>query len=151
MLNKSNEESLENNPPVPTLVPGPLPLHSFHGFEPKRNVLSLGLRDMNDIQVLRANGNNYVVAQCVRGNKQVNSLDPVFFLFFSSCPNIDSTTYKISFPLLMNVLRSYQSNSMNGQQHSSQILCSPFRTSLTHPLPIPKNGLRNRTSGRCAG
>lgn len=49
---------------------------------------------MNDVQVLRANGNNYVVAQCVRGNKQVSSLD----LFFFSCLNIVSTTHSNSLP-----------------------------------------------------
>ncbi|KAF8313577.1 tRNA-guanine transglycosylase [Clavulina sp. PMI_390] len=65
------ESYLETNPPIPTLFPGPLPLHSFHGYDPSQMIVSLGLRDPNDAQVLRANGQNYVIAQCVRGSKQV--------------------------------------------------------------------------------
>lgn len=53
-------------------MPGLLPLHTFHGFDPKQHLLSLGLRDPNDAQPLRANGNDYVIAQCARGSKQVN-------------------------------------------------------------------------------
>lgn len=48
-------------------------MHAFHGFDPQQRLLSLGLRDPNDAQVLRANGNNYVIAQCARGSKQVNT------------------------------------------------------------------------------
>ncbi|KAF9510222.1 hypothetical protein BS47DRAFT_1377465 [Hydnum rufescens UP504] len=53
------------------LQPGPYPFHKFHGFSPKRHILSLGLRDPNDPQVLHANGNDYVVAHSVRGSKKV--------------------------------------------------------------------------------
>lgn len=67
--------SLENSPPAPILQPGANPLHTFLGFQKGKHILSFGLRDPNDAQHMHANGNDHVVAQCVRGAKKVGCLN----------------------------------------------------------------------------
>ncbi|KAH9167063.1 tRNA-guanine(15) transglycosylase-like protein [Lactarius sanguifluus] len=61
------ESFLELSPPVPTLHPGPYPLHACLGFRPNRHVLTLSLRDPADDRDMPPNGNSFVSALCLRG------------------------------------------------------------------------------------
>ncbi|KAG9030967.1 hypothetical protein FRB95_003304 [Tulasnella sp. JGI-2019a] len=67
------ETFLEQTPPVPTLVPGDRPLHTFLGLQDKRHILSVSLRDPNDAREIPPNGKDYVSAMTVRGKKQVTN------------------------------------------------------------------------------
>ncbi|KAJ7647496.1 tRNA-guanine(15) transglycosylase-like protein [Roridomyces roridus] len=69
------ESFLENNPPVPTLQPGPFPLHTFLGFDPDAHILSLSLRDPADGRETPANGAQYVAASTSRGVRRVTVAD----------------------------------------------------------------------------
>ncbi|KAH9064592.1 tRNA-guanine(15) transglycosylase-like protein [Lactarius vividus] len=65
------ESFLELSPPVPTLHPGPYPLHACLGFRPNRHVLTLSLRDPADDRDMPPNGNSFVSALCLRGVRKV--------------------------------------------------------------------------------
>ncbi|KAI0252832.1 tRNA-guanine(15) transglycosylase-like protein [Lactifluus subvellereus] len=58
---------LELSPPIPTLHPGPYPLHACLGFRPKQHVLTMSLRDPADDRDMPPNGNDFVSALCLRG------------------------------------------------------------------------------------
>ncbi|KAJ7124903.1 tRNA-guanine(15) transglycosylase-like protein [Mycena epipterygia] len=66
------ETFLESSPPVPTLQPGPNPLHTFLGFPPADHLLVLSLRDPHDPRDTPANGNDYVTASTARGVRKVS-------------------------------------------------------------------------------
>ncbi|KAJ7497134.1 tRNA-guanine(15) transglycosylase-like protein [Mycena latifolia] len=66
------ETFLESVPPVPTVYPGPHPLHAFLGFSPGEHLVALALRDPADPRDHPANGNNYVTASTARGVKKVS-------------------------------------------------------------------------------
>lgn len=77
-------ESLERTPPVPTLLKGPHPLHTFLGYEPQKHVIALSLRDPHDDQEMPANTKEYVTCRCVRGVRRVRATIPTTQLI----PNI---------------------------------------------------------------
>ncbi|KAI0791594.1 tRNA-guanine(15) transglycosylase-like protein [Irpex lacteus] len=66
------ETFLERTPPVPTLLKGPHPLHTFLGYEPQKHVIALSLRDPHDDQEMPANTKEYVTCRCVRGVRRVS-------------------------------------------------------------------------------
>ncbi|KAI0747854.1 tRNA-guanine(15) transglycosylase-like protein [Daedaleopsis nitida] len=68
----SFESFLNRNPPVPTIVGGAHPLHSFLGYNIDRHVLTLTLRDPSDGRKMPPNGNDFVSAQCTRGVRKVS-------------------------------------------------------------------------------
>ncbi|KAI0267388.1 tRNA-guanine(15) transglycosylase-like protein [Gloeopeniophorella convolvens] len=61
------ETFLETSPSVPTLQPGPYPLHTFLGFRPNQHILTMSLRDPADDRDMPVNGNDFVSAHCLRG------------------------------------------------------------------------------------
>ncbi|KAJ7072455.1 tRNA-guanine(15) transglycosylase-like protein [Mycena amicta] len=65
------ESFLERVPPVPTLQPGPHPLHTFLGYDPAEQLLVLTLRDPHDVRDAPANTDNYVSAVTGRGIRRV--------------------------------------------------------------------------------
>ncbi|KAJ7115491.1 tRNA-guanine(15) transglycosylase-like protein [Mycena crocata] len=67
------ESFLEISPPVPTLQPGPLPLHTFLGYNPSQHLICLTLRDPSNNRELPANGNDYVAASTSRGVRKITS------------------------------------------------------------------------------
>ncbi|KAF5384379.1 hypothetical protein D9615_003133 [Tricholomella constricta] len=66
------ESFLEHTPPVPTLQPGPHPLHRFLGFKPDDHILSFDLRDPADVREMPPNGNSHVSAMCLRGVRKIS-------------------------------------------------------------------------------
>ncbi|KAH9974314.1 tRNA-guanine(15) transglycosylase-like protein [Lactifluus volemus] len=66
-----NPCDLELSPPLPTLHPGPYPLHSCLGFRPKHHILSMTLRDPADDRDMPPNGNDFVSALCLHGVRKV--------------------------------------------------------------------------------
>ncbi|KAH9946347.1 tRNA-guanine(15) transglycosylase-like protein [Epithele typhae] len=66
------ESFLDRNPPVPTLVEGPHPLHSFLGYRPESHALILTLRDPSDGRKMPPNGTDFVSAQCTRGVRKAS-------------------------------------------------------------------------------
>ncbi|KAI0646792.1 tRNA-guanine(15) transglycosylase-like protein [Trametes meyenii] len=69
----SFESFIDRNPPVPTLVDGPHPLHTFLGYSPQNHVVTLTLRDPSDGRKMPPNGNNFVSAHCTRGVRKVTA------------------------------------------------------------------------------
>ncbi|KAH9857810.1 tRNA-guanine(15) transglycosylase-like protein [Lenzites betulinus] len=67
------ESFINRNPPVPTLVDGPHPLHTFLGYSPDRHVLTMTLRDPSDGRKMPPNGNDFVSAHCTRGVRKVTA------------------------------------------------------------------------------
>ncbi|KAI6142856.1 hypothetical protein BKA82DRAFT_530571 [Pisolithus tinctorius] len=74
-INVPFESFIEQSPPVPTLQTGPDPLHNFLGFDKRRHIVSLCLRDPMDTREMPPNGNAYVSALCVRGVRKVTPSD----------------------------------------------------------------------------
>ncbi|KAI6045338.1 hypothetical protein EDC04DRAFT_3054699 [Pisolithus marmoratus] len=74
-INVPFESFLEQSHPVPMLQTGPDPLHTFLGFDKRKHIVSLCLRDPRDIHELPPNGNTYVSALCVRGVRKVTLSD----------------------------------------------------------------------------
>ncbi|KAI0807293.1 tRNA-guanine(15) transglycosylase-like protein [Fomes fomentarius] len=66
------ESFLDRNPPVPTLVGGSHPLHSFLSYSPEKHVILLTLRDPSDGRKMPPNGNDHVSAHCTRGVRKVD-------------------------------------------------------------------------------
>ncbi|KAG6856085.1 hypothetical protein H0H87_007525 [Tephrocybe sp. NHM501043] len=75
LLHVPFESFLENLPPVPTLQSGPNPLHRYLGFDPDHHILSLSLRDADDLREMPPNGNQHVAAYCLRGVRKVAPAD----------------------------------------------------------------------------
>ncbi|KAG6839810.1 hypothetical protein C0991_011468 [Blastosporella zonata] len=69
------ETFLEHSPPVPTLQPGPNALHRFLGLDPDQHILSLSLRDPDDLREMPANGNQHVAAYSLRGVRRIAPAD----------------------------------------------------------------------------
>ncbi|KAJ7209542.1 tRNA-guanine(15) transglycosylase-like protein [Mycena pura] len=67
------ESFLEQSPPLPTLQPGSHPLHTFIGFDPRKHILALALRDPADSRETPANGTDHVSAATERGIKKVTT------------------------------------------------------------------------------
>ncbi|KAI6021885.1 hypothetical protein BKA83DRAFT_12347 [Pisolithus microcarpus] len=74
-INVPLESFLEQSPPVPTLQKGPDPLHSFLGFDKRKHIVSLCLRDPMDTREMPPNGNAYVSALCMRGVRKMTISD----------------------------------------------------------------------------
>ena len=68
------DTSLEHNPPVPTLQPGPNPLYTFLGFTPGKHLLSMSARDPYDGREMPANSVNHVSVYSLRGVRKVRYL-----------------------------------------------------------------------------
>ncbi|KDQ54042.1 hypothetical protein JAAARDRAFT_196811 [Jaapia argillacea MUCL 33604] len=66
------ESFLDRNPPILTAVGGPFPLHTFLGYSPSKNVISLSLRDPFDGREMPPNSNKHVSANCIRGVRKVD-------------------------------------------------------------------------------
>ncbi|KAI6132332.1 hypothetical protein EV401DRAFT_1849807 [Pisolithus croceorrhizus] len=66
-INVPFESFMEQAPPVPMLQTGPDPLRTFLGFDKRKHIVSLCLRDPMDTREMPPNGNTYVSALCVRG------------------------------------------------------------------------------------
>jgi len=71
--------SLEHYPPVPTLQPGSNPLHTFLGYTPGKQLLSMSARDPYDGREMPTNGANHVSVYSLRGVRKVR-LMLVFYL-----------------------------------------------------------------------
>jgi hypothetical protein len=71
-------DSLENNPPVPTLQPGHNPLHKFLGFNPNNHLLSMSARDPNDGREMPPNGHSHISVNTLQGVRKVRLF---FFLY----------------------------------------------------------------------
>ncbi|KAJ2965857.1 hypothetical protein NUW54_g13974 [Trametes sanguinea] len=67
------ESFIDRNPPVPTLVDGPHPLHIFLGYSPDKHIMSMTLRDSSDGRKMPPNGNDFVAAHCTRGVRKVTA------------------------------------------------------------------------------
>ncbi|KAI0670651.1 tRNA-guanine(15) transglycosylase-like protein [Trametes maxima] len=67
------ESFIDRNPPIPTLVGGPHPLHTFLGYSPQNHVITLTLRDPSDGRKMPPNGNDFVSAHCTRGVRKVTA------------------------------------------------------------------------------
>ncbi|KAH9034992.1 tRNA-guanine(15) transglycosylase-like protein [Lactarius pseudohatsudake] len=80
------ESFLELSPPVPTLHPGPYPLHACLGFRPNRHVLTLLLRDPADDRDMPPNGNSFVSALCLRGVRKAAPDEPDLVVALSDIP-----------------------------------------------------------------
>ncbi|KAF8840077.1 hypothetical protein BDN67DRAFT_969122 [Paxillus ammoniavirescens] len=74
-INVPFESFLEQTPPVPTMQTGPYPLHRFLGFDTRRHIASLCLRDPLDTREMPPNGNAHVSANCIRGVRKVTNSD----------------------------------------------------------------------------
>ncbi|KAH9901112.1 tRNA-guanine(15) transglycosylase-like protein [Cubamyces lactineus] len=67
------ESFIDRNPPVPTLVDGPHPLHTFLGYSADSHILTMTLRDPSDGRKMPPNGNDFVAAHCTRGVRKVTA------------------------------------------------------------------------------
>ncbi|KAL1947553.1 hypothetical protein VTO73DRAFT_13277 [Trametes versicolor] len=67
------ESFINKNPPIPTLVDGPHPLHKFLGYSPEKHTLTMTLRDPSDGRKMPPNGNDFVSAHCTRGVRKVTA------------------------------------------------------------------------------
>ncbi|KAJ8488296.1 hypothetical protein ONZ51_g3654 [Trametes cubensis] len=67
------ESFIDRNPPVPTLVDGPHPLHTFLGYSFDSHILTMTLRDPSDGRKMPPNGNDFVAAHCTRGVRKVTT------------------------------------------------------------------------------
>ncbi|OSD02794.1 tRNA-guanine transglycosylase [Trametes coccinea BRFM310] len=67
------ESFIDRNPPVPTLVDGSHPLHTFLGYSPDKHVITMTLRDPSDGRKMPPNGNDFVAAHCTRGVRKVTA------------------------------------------------------------------------------
>ncbi|KAI0362742.1 hypothetical protein OH77DRAFT_1417024 [Trametes cingulata] len=65
------ESFIDRTPPVPTLVDGPHPLHTFLGYTPENHIITMTLRDPSDGRKMPPNGNDFVSAHCTRGVRKV--------------------------------------------------------------------------------
>ncbi|KAJ3496394.1 hypothetical protein NLJ89_g10491 [Agrocybe chaxingu] len=74
-VNVPFETFLEHNPPVPTLQPGANPLHTFLGFLPGRQVVSLSARDPYDGREMPPNGKDHVSVYSLRGVRKLSPND----------------------------------------------------------------------------
>ncbi|KAI6006321.1 hypothetical protein F5J12DRAFT_833689 [Pisolithus orientalis] len=74
-INVPFESFIEQSPPVPTLQTRPDPLHNFLGFDKRKHIVSLCLRDPMDTREMPPNGNAYMSALCVRGVRKVTLSD----------------------------------------------------------------------------
>ncbi|XP_006458792.1 hypothetical protein AGABI2DRAFT_115808 [Agaricus bisporus var. bisporus H97] len=74
-VNVPFESFLAVPPPVPTLVHGRTPLHTFLGFSPGQHIVSMSLRDPENGREMPANGNNHVSAYSLQGVRKVAPRD----------------------------------------------------------------------------
>ncbi|KAG6906713.1 hypothetical protein DXG01_012455 [Tephrocybe rancida] len=75
LLHVPFETFLEHVPPVPTLQPGPNALHRFLGFNPDQHILSVSIRDPDDLRDMPPNGNQHLAANSLRGVRKVSPAD----------------------------------------------------------------------------
>ncbi|KAF8963764.1 tRNA-guanine(15) transglycosylase-like protein [Flammula alnicola] len=71
-LNVPFETFLEHHPPVPTLQPGPNPLHKFLGFVPGKHILSMSARDPYDGRDMPTNGHSHLCVYSLRGVRKLS-------------------------------------------------------------------------------
>ncbi|KAJ3567193.1 hypothetical protein NP233_g6528 [Leucocoprinus birnbaumii] len=74
-VNLPFESFLDVLPPVPTLVPGKNPLHSFLGYSLGQHVVSMSVRDPADGREMPVNGNAHISAYSLRGVRKVSPSD----------------------------------------------------------------------------
>ncbi|KAI0327162.1 hypothetical protein GY45DRAFT_1327987 [Cubamyces sp. BRFM 1775] len=67
------ESFIDRNPPIPTLVDGLHPLHTFLGYSADSHILTMTLRDPSDGRKMPPNGNDFVAAHCTRGVRKVTA------------------------------------------------------------------------------
>ncbi|KAI0371770.1 hypothetical protein BV20DRAFT_1120421 [Pilatotrama ljubarskyi] len=67
------ESFIDRSPPVPTLIDGPRPLHTFLGYTPEHHIITMTLRDPSDGRKMPPNGNDFVSAHCTRGVRKVTA------------------------------------------------------------------------------
>ncbi|KAI8998894.1 tRNA-guanine(15) transglycosylase-like protein [Trametes punicea] len=67
------ESFIYRNPPVPTLVDGAHPLHTFLGYSPESHIITMTLRDPSDGRKMPPNGHDFVCAHCTRGVRKVTA------------------------------------------------------------------------------
>ncbi|KAH7882484.1 hypothetical protein F5I97DRAFT_1910746 [Phlebopus sp. FC_14] len=75
LINIPFESFLEQTPPTPTLQTGSQRLHHFLGFDPLKHIVSLCLRDPQDIREMPPNGNTHISVNCVRGVRKITPTD----------------------------------------------------------------------------
>jgi hypothetical protein len=63
--------SMEHNPPLLTLYPGQDPLHTFLGYTPGRQIVSVSARDPYDGREMPPNGNAALSVYTLRGVRKV--------------------------------------------------------------------------------
>ncbi|CAA7271251.1 unnamed protein product [Cyclocybe aegerita] len=74
-VNVPFETFLEHNPPAPTLQPGANPLHTFLGFLPGMQVVSLSARDPYDGRDMPPNGKDHISVYSLRGVRKLSPND----------------------------------------------------------------------------
>ncbi|PPQ87622.1 hypothetical protein CVT25_005807 [Psilocybe cyanescens] len=67
------ETFLEHNPPLPTLQPGPTPLHTLLGFTPSAHLLSLSARDPASAHDMPPNSHTHISVSSLRGVRKLTA------------------------------------------------------------------------------
>ncbi|OBZ66505.1 Pre-mRNA-splicing factor CLF1 [Grifola frondosa] len=82
-INIPFESFLERSPPVPTLVNGAHPLHSFLGYLPSQHVVFMCPRDPSDSRKMPPNSKDYISVHCTRGVRKVTA--PSWSSYIQAC------------------------------------------------------------------
>jgi len=74
VLNLFDVNSMEHSPPIPTLYPPSSkdPLHTFLGFDPDEQIVSLSARDPDDVREMPPNGTSVMSVWTLRGVRKVS-------------------------------------------------------------------------------
>ncbi|PCH38308.1 hypothetical protein WOLCODRAFT_136159 [Wolfiporia cocos MD-104 SS10] len=83
------ESFLSHTPPIPTLQPGPHPIHRFLGYDPSQHIVSMSARDPFDGRDMPANGKDFISVYCIRG---VRKITPNMWNSYTSACNPDVVT-----------------------------------------------------------
>ncbi|KAF8995186.1 tRNA-guanine(15) transglycosylase-like protein [Cyathus striatus] len=68
----SSDRCLEQDTPVPTLYPGPNPLHTFLGFTPGQHVVALSARDPTEGKEMPTNSHTHICVSTLRGIRKLS-------------------------------------------------------------------------------
>ncbi|KAF9528263.1 Queuine tRNA-ribosyltransferase-domain-containing protein [Crepidotus variabilis] len=74
-VNVPFESFMESNPPVPTIHPGPDPLHKFLGFNQSQQIISMSARNPCDGRQLPPNGKDTVSVWTLQGVRKLTPSD----------------------------------------------------------------------------
>lgn len=69
---KESYHSLDRVPPIVTLQTGSEALHTLLGYDRRRHILSMSVRDPLDGRDMPVNGRDHISAQCIRGVRKVD-------------------------------------------------------------------------------